>query len=254
MTAACTLPASPQVTVSTTAMAVPLDTRPSYTLRAVPDGKRCAWLRAFMVYEAQPDPDRFEQHAELCRSVPGGTFRHGKVFAAPVGEPLYKYYASGSSRTRDAFKAAARTPEFMETGKDANGDGCSASTSTSRRGVSRSPTSRARFARRARLRQDRLREGAAARDDHAQPPRRPQRVRLPHAARAGPRVRGRVVGRRGARGRRDGHRPRVLRRGRPQGVGGRSLVGNPGSTGSGSAPSRTCTTGCARSASRPSRA
>ena len=75
-------------------------------------------VRAFMVYEAEPDPERYEQHAELCRRVPGGTFRHGKVFAAPMGEPLYKYYAEWEFADRDAFKAAARTPEFMETGKD----------------------------------------------------------------------------------------------------------------------------------------
>jgi hypothetical protein len=76
-------------------------------------------IRAFVVYESEPDPDRYEQHAELCRRVPGATFRHGKVFAAPLGEPLHKYYAEWEFPDLDAFKAAARTDEFRATGKDA---------------------------------------------------------------------------------------------------------------------------------------
>ena len=76
-------------------------------------------IRVFVVYEAEPEADRFEQHAELCRQVPGGTFRHGRVFGAPMGEPRFKYYAEWEFPDRDAFKAAARTEEFMETGRDA---------------------------------------------------------------------------------------------------------------------------------------
>ena len=76
-------------------------------------------IRAFVVYEAEPDPERYEQHVELWRRVPASTFRHGRVFAAPVGEPRFKYYAEWEFADMDAFKAAARTPEFMETGKDA---------------------------------------------------------------------------------------------------------------------------------------
>jgi hypothetical protein len=76
-------------------------------------------IRVFVVYEEEPDPERFEQHAELCRKVEGGTFRHGKVFGAPVGEPRLKYYAEWEFPDMVAFKTAARTPEFMETGNDA---------------------------------------------------------------------------------------------------------------------------------------
>jgi uncharacterized protein (TIGR02118 family) len=76
-------------------------------------------VRAFVLYESEPDPDRYEQHAELCRRVPGGTFRHGRVFGSPMGEPKYAYYAEWEFESRDAFKAAARTPEFAATGKDA---------------------------------------------------------------------------------------------------------------------------------------
>lgn len=76
-------------------------------------------IRVFVVYEAEPDRERFEQHAELCRRVPGGAFRHGRVFGAPMGEPRFRYYAEWEFADLDAFKSAARTDEFMATGKDA---------------------------------------------------------------------------------------------------------------------------------------
>ena len=76
-------------------------------------------VRVFVVYEQEPDAARYEQHAELCRRVPGGTFRHGRVFGAPRGEPVFKYYAEWDFPSMDAFKEAARTDEFMATGKDA---------------------------------------------------------------------------------------------------------------------------------------
>jgi hypothetical protein len=76
-------------------------------------------VRVFMLYEQEPDAERFEQHAELCRKVPGGTFRHGRIFGAPVGEPRFKHYAEWEFADMDAFESAARTPEFMTTGKDA---------------------------------------------------------------------------------------------------------------------------------------
>jgi uncharacterized protein (TIGR02118 family) len=76
-------------------------------------------VRAFVLYEEEPDPGRFEQHVELCRKVPGGTFRHGRVFGAPTGEPKFRYYAEWQFDDMDAFKSAARTDEFAATGKDA---------------------------------------------------------------------------------------------------------------------------------------
>jgi uncharacterized protein (TIGR02118 family) len=76
-------------------------------------------IRVFIVYEQEPDAERYEQHAGLCRRVEGGTFRHGKVFGAPMGEPPYSYYAEWEFPDREAFQAAARTPEFAATGKDA---------------------------------------------------------------------------------------------------------------------------------------
>ena len=76
-------------------------------------------VRVVIVYEQEPEAARYEQHAELCRRVEGGEFRHGKVFGAPFGEPRYAYVAEWEFPSMDAFKTAARTPEFAETGKDA---------------------------------------------------------------------------------------------------------------------------------------
>ena len=76
-------------------------------------------VRVFMVYEQEPESERYEQHAELCRRVPGGTFRHGRIFGAPRGEPAFAYYAEWDFASMDDFKAAARTDEFMASGKDA---------------------------------------------------------------------------------------------------------------------------------------
>jgi hypothetical protein len=76
-------------------------------------------VRAIVLYDEEPDAARYERHAELCRRVPGSTFRHGRVFGAPRGEPAYGYYAEFEWPDKDAFKAASHSDEFMATAKDA---------------------------------------------------------------------------------------------------------------------------------------
>jgi hypothetical protein len=76
-------------------------------------------IRAFVLYEGDVDPARYAEHVELCLKVPAAAFRHGKVFAAPRGEPAHRYYAEFEWPDMDAFKAAARSSEFAETGADA---------------------------------------------------------------------------------------------------------------------------------------
>ncbi len=76
-------------------------------------------VRAFVLYDEAPEPDRYAEHVALCEKVRGGTFRHGRVFGAPMGEPRYRYYAEWEFPDMDAFKSAARSEEFMATGKDA---------------------------------------------------------------------------------------------------------------------------------------
>ncbi len=76
-------------------------------------------IKVVVLYGEAPDAQEYEQHAELCRRVPGGTFRHGAVFGAPMGEPAHAYFAEWEFADDDAFQAAAQSPEFMATGKDA---------------------------------------------------------------------------------------------------------------------------------------
>jgi hypothetical protein len=76
-------------------------------------------VRAFVLYEGDVDPDRFAQHAELCREVPGVTFRHGRVFGAPTGEPAHRYYAEFEWADRAAFDAALASQEWLDSGNDA---------------------------------------------------------------------------------------------------------------------------------------
>jgi hypothetical protein len=76
-------------------------------------------VRAIVLYDEEPESERYERHAELCRNVPGATFRHGPVFGAPMEEPKYRYYAEWEWPDRDSFKSATRSEEFMATGKDA---------------------------------------------------------------------------------------------------------------------------------------
>ena len=76
-------------------------------------------VRAIVLYDEAPDPARYADHVELCQKVPAATFRHGRVFGAPMGEPKYRYYAEWEFSDMEAFKTASRSEEFTATGKDA---------------------------------------------------------------------------------------------------------------------------------------
>ena len=76
-------------------------------------------IRLIAVYEAEPDASRYEQHAELCRQVPGSTFRHGKVMRTIQGGPELKYYAEFEFPDMESFQAVARSEELAATGRDA---------------------------------------------------------------------------------------------------------------------------------------
>jgi hypothetical protein len=76
-------------------------------------------IRAFVLYDEEPEAQRYAEHVELCTQVPGAAFRHGPIFGAPMGEPAHRYYAEFEWPDRDAFKAAVTSPEFGATGKDA---------------------------------------------------------------------------------------------------------------------------------------
>jgi hypothetical protein len=75
--------------------------------------------RVVVLYEEAPDADAYAEHADVCRQVPNGVFRYGKVTGAPMGEPKHAYYAEWEFADEASFDAAVRSDEFMATGKDA---------------------------------------------------------------------------------------------------------------------------------------
>jgi hypothetical protein len=77
-------------------------------------------VRAFVLYDGDVDEARYAQHLEIARAVPGATFRHGKVFGSPFGEPKFRHYAEFEWPDMDAFKSAARSDEFAASGRDAS--------------------------------------------------------------------------------------------------------------------------------------
>ena len=76
-------------------------------------------IRLIVTYRGEPDAARYEQHAELCRRVPGSTFRHGKVLRTLSGDPELSHYAEFEFADMESFQAVARSDELAATGKDA---------------------------------------------------------------------------------------------------------------------------------------
>lgn len=76
-------------------------------------------IRAIVLYDREPDAEQYAEHAELCRKVEGGTFRHGRVFGAPMGDAAHAYYAEWEFPDRETFQRAAQSDEFRATGRDA---------------------------------------------------------------------------------------------------------------------------------------
>lgn len=79
--------------------------------------------RVVVLYDEEPQTDSYAEHVELCKQVPNGVFRHGKVTGAPMGEPKHAYYAEWEFADKAAFDGAVRSDEFMATGKDARDRG-----------------------------------------------------------------------------------------------------------------------------------
>ena len=75
-------------------------------------------IRVFVVYEQEPSPQRYAAHVELCRKVPGATFRHGKVVRTLFG-PELQYYAEFEFPDLTAFQSVSASEEFRATGQDA---------------------------------------------------------------------------------------------------------------------------------------
>ena len=49
-------------------------------------------IRVVVLYEQEPDPERYAEHVELNRrETPEATIRHGRILGSPTGEPGYRY-------------------------------------------------------------------------------------------------------------------------------------------------------------------
>jgi hypothetical protein len=75
-------------------------------------------VRVFILYPEAPDPERYEEHVELCRrEVPDATIRHGQVFGSPQGESDLAHYFEFEFPDRDSFRTAG--PGLQRTAEDA---------------------------------------------------------------------------------------------------------------------------------------
>jgi len=75
-------------------------------------------VRVFVVYEHEPNEERYARHVDLCRQVPGATFRHGRIVRTLFG-PELSYYAEFEFPDLASFQAVSGSDEFRATGKDA---------------------------------------------------------------------------------------------------------------------------------------
>jgi hypothetical protein len=79
--------------------------------------------KVVVLYEQAPDAAAYAGHADVCRLVPGGTFRHGPSAGSPYGDPPHVYLAEWEFPDRETSEAATRSEEFAATGKDARDRG-----------------------------------------------------------------------------------------------------------------------------------
>jgi hypothetical protein len=76
-------------------------------------------IRVVVVYESEPDAERYAHHAELCREIPAAAFRHGQVLRTLHGQPELAYYAEFDFTDLQAFEAVSKSEAFRAVGQDA---------------------------------------------------------------------------------------------------------------------------------------
>jgi hypothetical protein len=77
-------------------------------------------VKAIILYEQEPEADRYAQHIDgFASKVPGATFRHGKIFGAPIGDKRYAYFAEFEWPDKDSFREGSGSDEFNASGRDA---------------------------------------------------------------------------------------------------------------------------------------
>ena len=90
-------------------------------------------VRAFVLYEAEPDAARYEQHAELCRQVPGGDVPPRPRLRRADGRAEVQVLRRVGVRRHGRVQGRRAHRRVQATGQGRDGDGHPASTSTSPR-------------------------------------------------------------------------------------------------------------------------
>ena len=80
-------------------------------------------VRVVVLYDEAPDPERYEEHVELCTAVPGAVFRHGPVFGLPMGEPQHRYYAEFEWPDTDVVQGGGSIARVRSDRPRRHGDG-----------------------------------------------------------------------------------------------------------------------------------
>lgn len=76
-------------------------------------------VRAMVMYEQAPDPERYEQHVREHAVPLGIPFRHGPVKNTVHGEQKFAYYGEFEFTDMGHFGSIASSPAFAASGKDA---------------------------------------------------------------------------------------------------------------------------------------
>ena len=79
-------------------------------------------VRAIVLYDEEPDAEWYARHVDLCRQVPGATFRSGPVFGAPMGEPAMPFVRE-AARQDPSPKVRDRAAELLGSGGARGGRG-----------------------------------------------------------------------------------------------------------------------------------
>ena len=62
-------------------------------------------VRAFVLYEGDVDPERYQQHVDEFVSQIPATFRQGKSSRTPLGEARFHHYAEFEFPDMESFQA-----------------------------------------------------------------------------------------------------------------------------------------------------
>jgi hypothetical protein len=79
--------------------------------------------RAVVLWERAPDAEWYAGHTELCKRVPGVTFRAGPIFGGPAGAPDRQLYAEFEFPDRESFDRGMGSEEMGAAVKDGQSQG-----------------------------------------------------------------------------------------------------------------------------------